>query len=1530
MGLKPFRAKNPPPETSQKGHGSTKQGFPTPPPADLPVPAIPPPVHFTKETGIFCKQITATGEKLINEYLMIRSIGCGTYGKVKLATNTNNGQQYAIKILNKTLLRRKRKGNVTALQNVMREMAIMKRLDHFNVVKLFEVIDDPNVNKILLVLEYMESGTVQKNNVPIPIPVLHSYFRDIVCGLSYLHSLGIIHRDIKPENLLLSSDDHVKISDFGVSHVLQTEHDLIAQTEGSPAFMAPEVCSATNYEGPPIDIWALGATLFCFLYGRCPFMAASEIDMYRSIREDPLSFPDEPEPSLRDLLLRMMEKNPKTRLTMRELLVHPWVTEGGRYPLPCYLSNYGLFLSSPAGPLFATRSLTPSTTFNSGGSSGTFLTVPTSGAGATTITYTPSPATVRGTLHVSVSPSSPAQRRPPGVSFSPGPMATSPQVIAPPRPATGVPTSLSSGHVENPLFAPPPQQQQQTQAPAAAQMVDGEAPLGTPLGKLRPPRGGTKPKIPSALRPAEPDRMATPPIGGSGSCDAGRPFSPASPSPRQDSTPHTMSSASLDDPYMMIVGQSTARLFGVRQVTTGNMGPPPPSPSAPRRPFHSEVAGEEEGDDDDDNSSASSHSTPLDGTSPIPPSPEETGSPATLPPRILRAHSCGTLPSSFGGAVAVPASRSLCRLPSASHPAWDLSSPEEGEQEAREDIEVVDGQADDGSEGDEGRSSVAESESSRARTRSPLIVRQPTVASGTLSFVGPTERSTPLLPPEVPHDGAPTPPGQPHDRSPAAEGEAPPPPPAASPPPRAEQDDEWDAGRVAFVPQGEPEEHRSSEPDASSRSSPPAEPAILMPTPILAIPGTAPVRRLSLPHNASEASLHHHRRTSSEGPPTPLPSVCPVCGLPRRPALPGPRSSFGRAPTSATPSRSPVPVLSLRHSTPGRRDLPPAAAAPVGGSALPVPLKHTQSERRPRASPSPAARTSTSSGSFCSCRSHQSPPKQRRAAMADRPASSSSRPRPARDEPTTPAVAAVAVADAVAARSRSQKPPRHDGLKTRARPHNKGKRRQQQQQQQHAERELPAPASAIGGGGGMAVPIARGGRATDESSSPLESSSSPCAESMVPPSYLLVSASDVRPTNGTPAYRPPTSHGHHGSRDLTGRMEGLSVTPPPAQVSSPSPTTTSSQASPLRILAGDPGRPSSAYPAGQDRMVQSLSCTPQTSPSPDQTPQYLPEGTLAVTPLFGSSPSAAAMQSSTNYLAAAAAAAASSGQSPNLMVTLFGLQNSQQPQQAPKVKKPRAPGGPSPAPSPAPNAPTTPVPVRAQPTDPFSLWFPFATPNLSMPPPNSTPVAVRLPVSVGVPLPPVAPRPPAAPAAIARPAPASKAKQQQQQQQFSAARPPSAVSSVSSLSTVVRSVDEAPSPMGPPPSPTPPITPPMQPQLAPHMPASAPPAAARRRLGGPSMPIAIPTFMPPPSGGASAAALEPLQGTYTGQTPGLGTVPPEMARSCLDLNNPEGLVEIVGEDFIWDDDEGERDPTRVGLGMGISQPSLANLGHAHA
>lgn len=294
----------------------------------------------------------------LNQYKLKTEIGKGSYGVVKLAYNEDDDRYYAMKVVSKKKLMKQYgfprrpppRGPKAAqgdqpkvlgpLERVYQEIAILKKLDHLNIVKLVEVLDDPAEDNLHMVFELMQKGPVMEvpTDRPFSEDQARHYFRDIVLGIEYLHYQKIVHRDIKPSNLLLGDDGHVKIADFGVSNQFEGSDALLSSTAGTPAFMAPETLSDNrkSFSGKALDVWAMGVTLYCFVYGKCPFIDEYILALHNKIKSKSVDFPEMPVVSegLKDLIVRMLDKNPDTRITIPEIKVDPWVTQDGADKLP--------------------------------------------------------------------------------------------------------------------------------------------------------------------------------------------------------------------------------------------------------------------------------------------------------------------------------------------------------------------------------------------------------------------------------------------------------------------------------------------------------------------------------------------------------------------------------------------------------------------------------------------------------------------------------------------------------------------------------------------------------------------------------------------------------------------------------------------------------------------------------------------------------------------------------------------------------------------------------------------------------------------------------------------------------------------------------------------------------------------------------------------------------------------------------------------------------------------------------------------
>ncbi|KAK5166304.1 uncharacterized protein LTR77_008565 [Saxophila tyrrhenica] len=326
----------------------------------------------------------------INQYNIKQEIGRGSFGAVHLAVD-QFGHEFAVKEFSKSRLRKRAQSNLlrkpnqprraghiaagfsfnaplhlganghtaeanNSLSLIKEEIAIMKKLDHNNLVSLIEVLDDPQEDSLYMVLEMCKKGVamhvgLDERAQPYQDETCRCWFRDMILGIEYLHAQGIIHRDIKPDNCLITNDDVLKIVDFGVSEMFEKQSEMTTtKSAGSPAFMPPELCVAKHGQvsGRAADIWSMGVTLYCLRYGHIPFEKGSIMELYDSIRGDELPLGEEQDANFADLMKRMLEKDPEKRITMDQLRQHPWVTRNGTDQLLSAKENCADIIEPPS------------------------------------------------------------------------------------------------------------------------------------------------------------------------------------------------------------------------------------------------------------------------------------------------------------------------------------------------------------------------------------------------------------------------------------------------------------------------------------------------------------------------------------------------------------------------------------------------------------------------------------------------------------------------------------------------------------------------------------------------------------------------------------------------------------------------------------------------------------------------------------------------------------------------------------------------------------------------------------------------------------------------------------------------------------------------------------------------------------------------------------------------------------------------------------------------------------------------------
>ncbi|KAG0368647.1 kinase-like domain-containing protein [Gamsiella multidivaricata] len=263
----------------------------------------------------------------IGPYMLLETLGVGSFGKVKRAVHSLTGHTVAIKIINKNKV-----VNQDMFARVKREIQYLKLLRHPHIIKLYEVISTPT--SIYMVIEYAggELFNYIVDNTRLSEDEARRFFQQIVCAIEYCHRHKIVHRDLKPENLLLDPSMNVKIADFGLSNIM-TDGDFLKTSCGSPNYAAPEVISGKLYAGPEVDVWSCGVILYVMLVGRLPFDDDYIPLLFKKINGGIYSLPSFLSPETKYLLTSMLVVDPLKRITIAEIRQNAWFNVG----LPEYL-----------------------------------------------------------------------------------------------------------------------------------------------------------------------------------------------------------------------------------------------------------------------------------------------------------------------------------------------------------------------------------------------------------------------------------------------------------------------------------------------------------------------------------------------------------------------------------------------------------------------------------------------------------------------------------------------------------------------------------------------------------------------------------------------------------------------------------------------------------------------------------------------------------------------------------------------------------------------------------------------------------------------------------------------------------------------------------------------------------------------------------------------------------------------------------------------------------------------------------------
>ena len=292
-------------------------------------------------------------EPKITDFTLIKELGVGSFGRVLLVQHKKTQAQYAIKAIDKR--------NTTNIQEkpyFRREIEIMYRIHHPNVVKLFGHFEDNTY--CYFIMEYIPGGNiysyVPKNGIrTISTQQVASIIKDVISATYFLHNMipPIIHRDIKPENVLLATGMQAKLTDFGWSNYMQGEYKRTTVC-GTPIYLAPEMINNTGHD-EKVDIWCIGVLLFELMTGLQPWRGTDVNTVKMNIIRLKINWPKNMDRKAGDLISRILRYNPEERISLESMLMHPFFTQFFPNAISCLKrpdnTRYKVFIVSQDHPL---------------------------------------------------------------------------------------------------------------------------------------------------------------------------------------------------------------------------------------------------------------------------------------------------------------------------------------------------------------------------------------------------------------------------------------------------------------------------------------------------------------------------------------------------------------------------------------------------------------------------------------------------------------------------------------------------------------------------------------------------------------------------------------------------------------------------------------------------------------------------------------------------------------------------------------------------------------------------------------------------------------------------------------------------------------------------------------------------------------------------------------------------------------------------------------------------------------------------
>ena len=245
-----------------------------------------------------------------DDFIPLKLLGRGSFGEVLLVKLKVTNKLYAMKVLNKNLLKIKKQQTHTKT-----ERDLMVKINSPFIVNIKSAFQDQT--KLYIVTEFMQGGDMffhmHDSHEPFKTDRVKFYVMELVLALDFLHKNNMVYRDLKPENILLDTKGHIKLTDFGLSKILETEDDKAYTICGTPQYLAPEVILKKGYD-KAVDWWSLGCVMYEMLTGKLPFPIKKGTKLSRRIYQQQVDFPKKIDNNAKDLMQKLLIVDPNARL----------------------------------------------------------------------------------------------------------------------------------------------------------------------------------------------------------------------------------------------------------------------------------------------------------------------------------------------------------------------------------------------------------------------------------------------------------------------------------------------------------------------------------------------------------------------------------------------------------------------------------------------------------------------------------------------------------------------------------------------------------------------------------------------------------------------------------------------------------------------------------------------------------------------------------------------------------------------------------------------------------------------------------------------------------------------------------------------------------------------------------------------------------------------------------------------------------------------------------------------------------------